>query len=182
MSFEALQGTDFHDPELESSDGFAPIPNGTYAFEVVNAEVKTSNSGYQQIVMQCKITGPTHAGRMVFERFITGHESRSPSDTQQKAINIGKARLKQLCELNRLNRWPKDEREVLTWAFSAYLNYREYDGNYYEDLKKYKPANAAKGKDNPSPEYLAAKKDYESVNGDVTSASVNHGGFDDAPF
>lgn len=182
MSFSDLQHADFNDPDLDSSDGFAPVPNGTYSFEVVEGKVETSQSGYNQIVMQCKITGPSHAGRMVFERFITGHQDGRPTETQQKAINIGRARLKQLCELNRLNRWPKDDREVVGWLFSATLDYREYNGKWYEDLKKYKAANVAQGKTSPSAAYLAAKKEYEEENGDVTSAPQSAGAFDDAPF
>lgn len=169
MSFNNLGN--FDDPELDQDDGFAPIPNGTYDFEVSSAKFETSSNGYVQLVLQCKIDGPKYAGRVVFERIITEFEGRA-NERQQKAVNIGKSKLKKLCQLNRLNRWPKDEREVVQWKFSATLDHREYNGKYYEEIKKFKPFGNAKGPDStPSALYLEAKKAHQAEEG-----------FDDEPM
>jgi hypothetical protein len=179
MSFNNLG--DFNDPELTEDDGFAPIPNGTYSFIVDSAKTETSRSGYDQIVLQCKIEGPKYQGRMVFERLITGFQDPM-GDNNKKAVNMGKAKLKTLCKLNRLNRWPKDEREVVGWRFSADLGHREYEGNFYEEIKKFKEPQAATGPAAPSAIYLKAKASYEAEQSGSPAPSNETTWADDAPF
>lgn len=180
MSFGNLG--DFDSPDLDSSDGFAPIPNGTYALEIISAETATSSSGYVQLVLQCKITGPKFAGRNVFERIIIDYDG-SPGDRQQKAVNIGKSKLKQLCTLNRLNRWPKGEKEVVGWTFSATLGHREYNGKYYEEISRFKAVNAAAGPSStPSDIYLAAKAAHDAADAGIHQPSYANETDDSCPF
>lgn len=53
----------FADTELFSFD---PIPAGTYEFEVVDAETKTSNAGNEYINLQMAVAGGDFDGRRVF--------------------------------------------------------------------------------------------------------------------
>lgn len=173
MSLASLQNVDFDSVEDGQQDGFAPIPDGEYQLEVVEAYDEVTNGGYGQLKLQCAIIGPTHANRRVFTKFFTSHHDKD----KQKAVNIGKAQLKNLCTINGLNRWPKSEKEVVGWKFNAKIDYREYDGRYFDDVKYIKKFGKPTGEYGTSQLYIAALAAYKSES--PVTASFND---DDIPF
>lgn len=60
-------GTTYSTDELPEGRGFEPIPVGWYEAEIKKAEVKPTKDGSgTRLNVQFSITGPTHAGRVVF--------------------------------------------------------------------------------------------------------------------
>ena len=57
-----------------TAQDFTPIPPGEYAFEVVDSAVVDTKKGGRMIKVSCKVLGPTHAGRIVFENFVLGQD------------------------------------------------------------------------------------------------------------
>lgn len=75
--------------EIPAQD-FAPIPDGFYTADVKAAELKDTKDGTGQYInLQFSITGPTHAGRVVFS--IVNIKNNNP-----KAEEIGLRQLKEL--------------------------------------------------------------------------------------
>jgi hypothetical protein len=173
----SLQDVNFDDVELSgNTDGFAPVPDGEYQFQVVEAYEEKTNGGYDQLKIQCAIVGPSHANRRVFHKFFTGH----PDKDKQKAVIIGTSQLKSLCEINGIKRWPKNDRELIGWKFNAKLSYREWDGKHYEELKYLKKFGPTTGAYGESKDYLAALNAYKNAAvSDGPSTAFND---EDIPF
>lgn len=73
-------------PEDNGGD-FSPVPPGEYAVTVKDAELKLTNDGTgQYIKLRLDITGPAHAGRVVFANINIRNKS-------QQAESIGRAQL-----------------------------------------------------------------------------------------
>lgn len=68
----AFLGETFDVNTLPKSDmgNFDPLPAGEYGFTIKSAEVKDTKDGTGKYInCQLSITGPTHAGRVVFAKF-----------------------------------------------------------------------------------------------------------------
>lgn len=75
--------------ELPAQD-FDPIPEGKYTAEITGAEVKPTKDGTGQYInLKFSVTGPTHAGRVVFS--IVNIQNKN-----QQAEEIGLRQLKEL--------------------------------------------------------------------------------------
>lgn len=60
-------GKVFRRDDMPEAQGFDPLPAGWYTAQVTKAELRNTKSGTgQYIAVRYDITGPTHAGRVVF--------------------------------------------------------------------------------------------------------------------
>jgi hypothetical protein len=178
--WQDLQRVDWDGVDIDNqSDGYAPVADGEYQFEIVEAKEEVTNSGYKQMKIQCSIIGPKFAKRRVFHKFFVGHDDHS----KRQAVAIGLTQLKGLCSANGINRWPKNDREMVGWKFNAKLDYREYDGKYYDELKFLKKYGPTSGEYGISAGYLAAVELHKSKT--IQSATNNYTtsfSDDDVPF
>ena len=69
-----------------------PVPAGWYEAEIKNAEIKETKAGGHRINVRYDITGPTHAGRVVFGSINIHHQSNPQVEEigkQQLALIAG---------------------------------------------------------------------------------------------
>lgn len=86
----ASLGLSINAKDLPASEGFDLIPDGWYTATIKSAELKATKAGDgQYIALGCSITGPTHAGRVIFGNL--NIKSRNP-----EAERIGMQQLGQL--------------------------------------------------------------------------------------
>lgn len=78
----------FVDPSFEGAS--TPVPAGWYDAVIKNAEIKETKAGGHLINVRYDITGPTHAGRVVFGRINIHHP------TNLQVGEIGKEQLAQI--------------------------------------------------------------------------------------
>jgi hypothetical protein len=117
--------------KMQSQPGqFAAIKDGEYQFQIVDASEDVTSGGYGVIKLKCKILGPQFTGRTVFHRITVHHE-----DSSKIAVKIGQTQLQTLCVANGKKGWPASPDDLIDWKFNAKLDYREYNGQWYEDLK-----------------------------------------------
>lgn len=57
-----------------STQDFEPIPPGEYDFEINDTDVVDTKTGKRMVKVSCRVIGPTHAGRIVFENFVLGND------------------------------------------------------------------------------------------------------------
>lgn len=57
-----------------TNQDFDPIPPGEYDFEINDSDVVDTKTGKRMIKVSCKVLGPTHSGRIVFENFVIGQD------------------------------------------------------------------------------------------------------------
>lgn len=81
----------FSAAELPQSDrSYDPIPAGWYEAEIKGAELRTTNAGTgQYIAVRYDVTGPTHAGRVIYGNL-------NVSNPNPKAEEIGRQQLGEL--------------------------------------------------------------------------------------
>ena len=81
----------FSAAELPQSDrNYDPIPEGWYDVEIKGAELRTTKAGTgQYIAVRYDVTGPTHAGRVVYGNL-------NVSNPNPKAEEIGRQQLGEL--------------------------------------------------------------------------------------
>jgi hypothetical protein len=167
-----LQSTPFDDAATEpQSKKYEPIKDGEYQFQIIETEQDETSGGYSVIKIKAEILGPQHIGRTVYHRIIVGHDDPS----KQTAVSIGQSQLKTLCVANNQSGWPANVDQMVSWRFNAKLDYREYNGKYYEDLKSVKAYGPTSGSYGTSANYKA-KLGAESL---PASTSFND---DDIPF
>ena len=71
----------------ETTGDYAPVPPGDYEAVIKDAEIRTTKSGTgQYIALRLDITGPSHAGRVVWSNLNIKNDS-------QKAEEIGRQQL-----------------------------------------------------------------------------------------
>ena len=85
-------GFEFDTNEVEVNDGdFSPIPDGDYVAVYEDDEAKQTKDGTgAYISVKWRITGPTHANRVIYSMIHTKNKS-------DKAQEIGRRDLKKLC-------------------------------------------------------------------------------------
>jgi hypothetical protein len=92
-------------PEGNNFDG--PLPKGEYRAEVTDAELKTTKSGDgEYIKVEWTITGPSHDGRKVWDNV-------NLVNPNEKAVEIGRARLRAMCEAAGMQQVPDLVRELV---------------------------------------------------------------------
>ena len=70
----------------EASNIDMPIPAGKYTATITEADIEKSKSGEATMIkLRLDVTGPKHAGRVVFDRIIVHHTNPS----KQKSAEIG---------------------------------------------------------------------------------------------
>jgi len=81
----------FSAAELPQSDrNYDPIPEGWYEVEIKGAELRTTKAGTgQYIAVRYDVTGPTHAGRVIYGNL-------NVSNPNPKAEEIGRQQLGEL--------------------------------------------------------------------------------------
>jgi hypothetical protein len=72
-----------------NTGSYDPLPAGFYNATIANAELKTAKSGGQYLNVRYDITGPSHAGRVVFGML-------NLSNPNQRAEEIGRQQLGEL--------------------------------------------------------------------------------------
>lgn len=103
-------GDDF-DPQAAADKGgdgdFTPLPPGWYYGRVTEIEVQDTKAGNGKMVYaRIDIEGPSHAGRVVFDRMIVKHPSRD-------AVDIGQARFGNLCLAAGFEKKPSQTKALL---------------------------------------------------------------------
>jgi len=90
----AIFGANWSPAEAVGEDGggsYDPLPPGMYHAVIESAEVVTTKAGNGKMIKTVlSITGPTHAGRKVFDQMVVLH----PNET---AMGIGQKRFAALC-------------------------------------------------------------------------------------
>jgi len=72
-----------------NTGSYDPLPAGFYSATIANAELKTPKSGGQYLNVRYDITGPSHAGRVVFGMV-------NLTNPNQRAEEIGRQQLGEL--------------------------------------------------------------------------------------
>ena len=100
----------FSAAELPQSDrNYDPLPEGWYDVEIKGAELRTTKAGTgQYIAVRYDVTGPTHAGRVVYGNL-------NVSNPNPKAEEIGR---QQMGELMRPSACPCS-RTLTSWSAAA---------------------------------------------------------------
>ena len=138
------------DLPVGQSGNFEPLPAGDYQVTVESAEIKTTNDGAgQYIKLKMKVTGPTHAGRIVFSNL--NIRNKSP-----KAEEIGR---QQLGDLMRAIGLPTlaDTDQLVGGNLVVKLAIKPADGQYEagNEVKAYK---ALQGSVAPAPAFAAPER------------------------
>ena len=90
-----LQQTFYAGQYPNSADiAFEPVPAGTYDVQITDADLKTTKNGDGQYIwLECTIVkNPDYNGRKIFANITTSNPS-------QKAVDIGRAQIMDLCEI-----------------------------------------------------------------------------------
>lgn len=79
------------DPNAEPENNYGPIPAGEYEAKIQNSERKDTKKGDGWYLnLEFVVTGPTHAGRKIFEKL-------NLSNPSSKAVEIAKGTLSKIC-------------------------------------------------------------------------------------
>lgn len=118
---------------------YEPIPAGTYNAMIMESEIKDSSTGGQYVQLRIEITGPTQAGRSVFERLNIRNQN-------EKAVQIALQTLGSICKAVGLNS-VSDTNELHNRPFKVTLDVEQ--GKPYEDkitgeMKQGNPQNRIK--------------------------------------
>jgi hypothetical protein len=116
----------------ETTPDFQPLPPGWYDAQIVNSEIKTTKAGTgKYIQLQIEILGPTHSGRMIWDRL----NFDNPSAT---AVSIAKAAIKALCKATNVAEL-SDTEQLHGKPFSCKLAIRPAQGEWEasNDVKAY---------------------------------------------
>lgn len=139
----AFLGESFSTDDLPQSDrSFDPLPDGWYQATITGAELTNTKTGTgQYIKIKYSITGPTHAGRVVFGNLNIRNQN-------PQAENIGR---QQLGELMRAIGLPRvdDTDQLIGGSLSIKLTVKAADGQY-EASNEVKGFKAASG--SPAPQ------------------------------
>lgn len=137
-------------PEDTGGD-FSPIPAGEYHTVIKDAEVKSTNDGTgQYIKLRLDVTGPTHAGRVVFANINIRNKSSA-------AEQIGRAQLGSLMKAIGLTTL-QDTDQLIGGALCVKVAVKDArtdpaTGKTYEasnEVKAYKPISGAMPASSPS--------------------------------
>lgn len=137
-----LYDGDFNTEEAAENAGdgeFKPLPKGWYRCRISSCSAEPTKAGDGlMVVARLDVEGPTHAGRVLFDRMLVKH----PSETAQ---NIGRERYATLARACGLVN-PKDTDELcghLVEAFVKITTSERYgDGN---DVTLYRPVESVNG-------------------------------------
>jgi hypothetical protein len=127
-----------------TAQDYNPIPPGEYDFEIRDSDVVDTKTGKRMIKLTCRVVGPTHAGRVVFENFLLGQE-------------VAMARLKTLATVSGHPRpdYIQDTQELHGLKFRGNVGIREQDGyapqNHIKTFKKIDGPGAAATASAPQP-------------------------------
>jgi hypothetical protein len=144
---------------------YAPLPAGWYSATVADIVEKTTKDGTGEYLnVRLNITGPTHAGRVVFTKLNIVNNSATAQD-------IGRKQLAALCDACGfgVGRRPADTDELIGGDVQILLSIRPESNGYKasNDVKAFKPANGAPIP-KPGPEKLSSTSfsptAYESEN------------------
>jgi hypothetical protein len=93
--------------EADKGD-FEPLPtNPWYLCRVIASELKESKNGTGKYVeVRLDVTGPTHAGRVLFDRIVVVHEN-------ERAVEIGRPRFAALCVAAGFAKRPSNAAELI---------------------------------------------------------------------
>lgn len=131
-----LDALDLHDVDPESG-GYDPLPKGDYEMIIVDIEQKENSKGTGELIaveLQIPDDAEEYAGRKVFLNYTVKHEN-------QKAVNIGKARVKALI-LATKNHAPATLDELIGETVKVTLKVKPAQGDYEasNDVKKFYPS------------------------------------------
>jgi hypothetical protein len=112
-----------------STGSFDPVPAGLYNATIANAEIKTAKSGGQYLNVRFDITGPTHAGRVVFGMITL-------TNPNPRAVEIGRNSLAELMRAIGLDTL-QDSDQLIGARLKIKLT--------VEDSEQYGPSNRVQG-------------------------------------
>jgi len=163
--------------DIEDDNGFEPIPEGEYALEVQDTELKenSSETGYL-LKVQFQITGPGYGGRTVFSQYNVVHDNPT-------AQEIGRRELKKLAKSVGVGPKVLDDHTLLRGnALHAWIKIDTWEGNDGEERKDNKVSNprAPKGDpDGPKNDEGGSSGDWNGNGASGGSGSTDWG---DEPF
>jgi len=139
----AFLGESFNTDDLPTSDrSFDPLPEGWYQATITGAELANTKTGTgQYIKIKYSITGPTHAGRVVFGNLNIRNQN-------PQAESIGRQQLGELMRAIGLPR-VEDTDQLIGGSLSIKLTVKAADGQY-EASNEVKGFKAASG--SPAPQ------------------------------
>ncbi len=141
---------EFNVGDLPESDmSFGVIPEGWYDATINTAEVKSTKDGTGSYInIRFDITGPSHAGRVVFGKINTNNKS-------EKAEQIGLQQLRELMLATGVERL-RDTDQLVGRGCSIKVTIRKQEG--YEDsndIRAYKKGAGSKPSSMPVPSAAA---------------------------
>jgi len=116
--------------ENTGGDDFAPLPKGTYRVRIVEADIEDMKKGGKQLKLRMDVEGPSHAGRVVFER-IALLNPRSEMNQQ-----IGRALFGELCLACGLDSKPNKMGDLLGHVVDAKLKVEKSNDPKYDDKNR----------------------------------------------
>ena len=144
----------FNVADLPASQDFEPVPAGWYSVDIKAADVKQTKSGTgEYIKLQLAITGPTHAGRVVFCNL-------NVRNANPDAEKIGRAQMGDVMRSTGITRLT-DTDQLINKTLSAKLSVKAATADYpaSNDVKGFKAAGDAMPKAAfASPPNVAAPK------------------------
>ena len=150
-------------PEQQSGD-FQPIPEGTYQCVIDRVEVRKTAAGDNMLSITNKITGPNHAGRLLFDNLNLWHSNSAT------ACEIALATLWQIHDACGLKSLLADAEELVNRNVDVRVVVEPHwdkdkaaGGEKLNRIKKYiSPANSTQGKaEGSAPAKGGAKMPWE---------------------
>lgn len=137
-------GFEFDASQHEDTGGdFAPLPAGDYAVDITKVEIKETNANDgRYLSLQLTVTGPTQAGRVLFDMIALSTTSQESG--KKKWVEIGQGKLSGLCRAVGLQK-VKDSQVFVGRSATAKVKVKAASGDYdaSNEIKAYKPAAGA---------------------------------------
>lgn len=96
-----------------AGDDYSPLPPGWYHVTVSAAEVQDTKAGNGKMVFfRLDVTGPSHAGRVLFDRQVVAHPNPD-------AVRIGRARFGEACLAAGFDTKPSDTKAFIGRSFEV---------------------------------------------------------------
>lgn len=145
----AFLDTSFNVADLPQNNtgNYEPLPDGDYHVTVEGAELKTTNDGTgQYIKLKMKVSGPSHAGRVLFSNLNIRNKSA-------KAEEIGRAQLGDIMRAIGLATL-SDTDQLIGAPMTVKVKVKPAEGQYEagNEVKAYK---ALSGSAAPAPSFAA---------------------------
>lgn len=124
----------FDSNTVDPRDSFAPLPNGWYQGEITKSESRQNKAGTgSYLQLEIKIMGPTHEGRIIWDRLNLNHP-------KENVVEIAQRTLSSICKATGVLT-VKDSSELHGKPFAIKLKVRAETADFdaSNDVKGYMP-------------------------------------------